>query len=206
MADKLWKKPKSKDQIVKVLRKLRDLYVGDFIFRLDRLCPYVISFDGQEPERPVQLLWDTITQDTATWSNQYGCIGKACVAHSEGQPIAMIQAGGVIIPEEARLMVPQDAGLFVCHISKSGQREKVLLAALTIDYFVSTYGIESYGRGAPGEPQLVPSHIIRDKKATWHSVDSASAWRAVFMRMTKRFIPSMDDLKELRHDEDGFRF
>jgi hypothetical protein len=24
--------------------------------------------------------------------------------------------------------------------------------------------------------------------------------------MTKRFIPSMDDLKELRHDEDGFRF
>jgi hypothetical protein len=204
MADRPWKKPKSKDQIVRILRKLRDVYLADFVFRLDRIAPYVISFDGREPERPVQLLWDTIIQDTATWSSQYGCIGKVCVAHCEGQPIAMVQLGGVLIPEEAVSLVPSDTQVIPCHMTFDGERSKVLIAALTIDYFASTRGIESFGRGTLGEPQLIPSQVIRDKKAPWHSIDSMNAWRVIMARMTTRFTPSMDDLRELRY-QDGFR-
>jgi hypothetical protein len=196
-----WKKPKTKEEIKRVLRKLRDAFISGFIFRIDRDYPYVFSFDGKEPDRPVEVFWDISIEDSAIWSDRYGCIGRTFVAIEKGCPIAMMQVGGVIVPESALNVIPPDIPIITRHVTSGGKRSKVVLAALTVDYFLTSRGVESYGRGPAGEPQLLYKDTVKNPKNEWHSVDNVNAWKAVIERMARRNSLPEDKLKKIRESQ-----
>ncbi len=207
-----WRRPKRKENIVKVLKKLRDAKLGRFIYELDRAYPYVFTFDDQQPDRPILIEWDGPPERTAKWSEDYGCIGQVCQIHERklvagskttiSHAIGMVQLGGAIIERTRTGELSEEYECIPTGIMLEGSRKKAVLIPLTIDYFLSTHAILEYSRTIGPRREEVTKYI-RNDRAQWHTVDQR-VWEEVCDRLGKVYLPSESKLKELREkDTDG---
>lgn len=204
-SDPVWKKPATRAEQARVVKRLRDGLLHKFMFSLDRTVPYAIGFDEEgdkDHSPPVHVLWHTVETRGVSWSKEYGCIGTGClVQFRQTDQVgietmldgAMLQVGGVIIPAKDHALVNKRYPIIKSH--------RGILVYLETKYFLTAQALKLFYKGiTPDEHNLRPESYIKDGRATWHVVPEW-VWRTIVSRMVRSLAPSKDLVRRLRTQE-----
>lgn len=195
-----WKKPSTRAEQARVLRRLRDGLLHKFIYSLDRSVPFTIAFDEEADKldhRAVHVQWHSVP--APSWSNEFGSVGTGCLIRyrvpktdvlADG---AMLQVGGVILPLKDFDQVSKRYPVIRSHHG--------VLVYLETRYFLTAQALKQFAKaGAPQEEPIRPESYIKDSRAAWHTVPEW-VWRAIVSRMVRVLAPKRELIKRLRSRE-----
>jgi hypothetical protein len=193
-----WRKPKNQANIARVLRKLRDIKLGKFVFQLDRDFPFVFCFDDAT-DAPVRLSWDTVLSQTADWSDKYGCIGKALSVSlplGEGvEEVCMVQLGGAITDHKSAAGLPSELEQHSITLHIDDKRIKAVLVTLSEEYFITKKAADEFSKIV----ELDLSIYTQMEHVKWHRLPR-DIWELVLVGIGIKYQLPKVEVEQRRKD------